>query len=93
MSNDKIAKDEVRGNISFKIDLSELNNFELLIDNANLMALILSKNISGLLRFLDTVQHDDELKTNLQEVNLLSTLLLGLVQEVQLFLVESLKSS
>jgi hypothetical protein len=67
MSNNKIAKDEVRGNISFKIDLNEFDDFGLLIYKTNIIASIVSGNIEKLLDFVSTFpdQNKNETKKRL----------------------------
>ena len=53
MSNDKIAKDEVRGNISFKVDWDKFIDFEMFVYNANVMASIVSESILKLVEVVN----------------------------------------
>lgn len=95
MSNDKIAKDEVRGNISFRIDWKEFNDFEMLVYNANVMASIVSESILKLLEVIDITQTRDQndLQKNITQTVLLSSILEKQINETKNFLENRLKSS
>lgn len=95
MSNDKIAKDEVRGNISFKVDLLEFSNFGMLVWKTNKMASIVSGNIERLLEFVSTSQdqNKNEIKERLQEIDLLFTFLEAQIDAAQTFMRNTLTSS
>lgn len=98
MSNDKIAKDEVRGNVSSKPDLNEFdkfNEFALLIYKTNIMASIVSGNIERLQDFISALQdqNKNEIKKRLQEIDLLFTFLEGQIDAAQTFMRNTLSSS
>jgi hypothetical protein len=95
MSNDKIAKDEVRENLGFKIDMTDFYNFELLVSNTNIMASIVSGNIERLLDFVSTSQDQNKnvIKKRLQEIDLLFTFLEGQINAAQDFMNNTLTLS
>lgn len=95
MSNDKIAKDEVRGNISFKVDLLEFSNFGMLVCKTDMLASIVSGNIERLLEFVSTSQdqNKNEIKERLQEIDLLFTFLEAQIDAAQTFMRNTLTSS
>jgi hypothetical protein len=95
MSNDKIAKDDVRGNISFKVDWDEFTVFEMLVYNADIMASIVSESILKLVEVVDTnkTYNKNDLQKNITQTVLLSSILEKQINETKNFLENRLKSS